>query len=467
MKATANTPTPEAGTTDAANAPTSAMSAPPAEPRRVTRADALRTYLPLSAMWILMGIEQPALTAVIARLSDATAQLGAFGVTFVVALIVESPIIQMLAAGTAMAKDRAHYRRLLRFMHGLAIVLTSLHLVLSLPWIYEPLLRHVVGVPENLIGPSQAAFFVMLPWAASVGYRRLWQGVLIRYGKAKVVPITMVVRLITTFALLYAGFVLEYAGGAQIAAVALIGGVIAGAVSSYMYVRPVIRTRMKPGDPQKTVTFAELMRFYLPLAGTSVVVLVSRPILTFGIARAPNPVPSLAVWPVIMSFNFILFSQALALQEAIVALLRRRQDFAVLKRFSMNVSMVLGAVYLLVVLTPMRDIWFGGVVGLEPHLLELVFVPAVIMALSPAIGTFVFFYRGVQVQQERTGSITRGVLVNVVTLMVVLFGGSAVFPAPGVVTAASAYVIALFLEVLYLRYYSNHSSLVLAEIDGH
>ena len=434
--------------------------------RTLTQKEVLLTYLPLAAMWILMGIEQPALTAVIARLANATVQLGAFGVTFALALIVESPILQMLSAGTAMAKDKEHYRRLLRFMHMLALGLSVLHIVLSLPWVYEGLLRHVVQVPEELIEPSQAAFALMVHWAAAVGYRRLWQGVLIRYGRAKVVPITMVIRLAVTFALLVVGFVFEYAGGAQIAAVALIGGVIAGAVASYFYARPVIRNSLQEGSPENAVGYRELLRFYVPLAATSVIVLASRPLLTFGIARAPEPVRSLAVWPVVMSFNFILFSLALALQEAIIALLKTRDDFAVLKRFTKYLSVVLGAVYFLVVLTPLRDVWFGGVVGLGPELLAMVGVPAAIMALSPAIGVFVFFYRGVQVQQERTVSITRGVLVNVVVLVLVLFGGAAFLPLAGVITAAGAFVSALFLEVVYLRYYSKRTSLILTELHG-
>ena len=441
------------------------MEAPTTRPT-LTQKEALLTYLPLAAMWILMGIEQPALTAVIARLSDATVQLGAFGVTFSLALIVESPILQMLSAGTAMAKDREHYRRLLRFMHMLALGLTAFHIVLSLPWVYVPLLRHVVQVPENLIAPSHAAFALMIPWAAVVGYRRLWQGVLIRYGRAKVVPNTMVIRLVVTFALLVLGFVTEYAGGAQIAAVALIGGVTAGAISSYFYARPVIRDTLKPGREDMVVGYDELLKFYVPLAATSVIVLASRPLLTFGIARAPEPVRSLAVWPVVMSFNFILFSLALALQEAIIALLRTKEDFYVLRRFTLNLSIFLAVLYLLFVVTPLRDLWFGGVVGLADNLRELVFLPALIMALSPAIGSFVFFYRGVQVQQERTGSITRGVLVNVITLVTVLFVGAALAPVAGVVTAASAFVGAIFLEVVYLRYYSKRTSLVLAEFHG-
>jgi hypothetical protein len=233
-----------------------------------------------------------------------------------------------------------------------------------------------------------------------------------------------------------------------------------------VYARPVIRKSLPEGSPERAVGYRELLRFYVPLAATSVIVLASRPLLTFGIARAPEPVRSLAVWPVLMSFNFILFSLALALQEAIIALLKTREDFAVLKQFTKYLSVVLGTVYFLVVLTPLRDVWFGGVVGLAPELLAMVAAPAAIMALSPAIGVFVFFYRGVQVQQERTASITRGVVVNVVVLVLVLFGGAAFLPVAGVITAASAFVSALFLEVVYLRYYSKRTSLVLTELHG-
>lgn len=432
----------------------------------LTQKRVLLTYLPLAAMWIMMGVEQPALTAVIARLPDATVQLGAFGVTFALALIVESPILQMLSAGTAMAKDHLHYVRLLRFMHMLAVGLSAIHIVLSLPPVYESLLRYVIDVPEELIRPSRLAFTLMVPWAATVGYRRLWQGVLIRYGRANVVPVTMIIRLVVTLGLLVLGFLTEYAGGAQIAAVALIGGVVSGAVSSYVYARPVIRSELSPGSPQKAISYRGLLRFYVPLGATSVIVLASRPLLTFGIARAPEPVSSLAVWPVVMSFNFILFSQALALQEAIIALLKTKDDFRVLKRFTLYLSLILGTIYVGFVLTPLRELWFAGVVGLSADLLGYVFVPTLLMALSPAIGTFVFFFRGVQVQQERTTSITRGVVVNVVTLVIVLALGATFAPFPGVITAAGAFVAALFLEVLYLRYYSNRTSLVLTEPHG-
>ncbi|MFW5826789.1 MAG: hypothetical protein ACOCU4_01785, partial [Alkalispirochaeta sp.] len=43
-------------------------------------------WLPLAVMWIIMGIEQPSLNAIIARLPDAEVHLAAFEVAFGLAL---------------------------------------------------------------------------------------------------------------------------------------------------------------------------------------------------------------------------------------------------------------------------------------------------------------------------------------------------------------------------------------------
>ncbi|MFP4483255.1 MAG: hypothetical protein ACOCYG_01325 [Spirochaetota bacterium] len=421
------------------------------------------TYLPLAAMWIMMGIEQPGLNAVIARMSDAPIQLAAFGVTFALALVVESPIIQMLSAGTAVTYDRRHYRRLLRVMHFFALTLTTLHIILAIPPIYDALMRNVAGVPERLIGPSREAFTFMIPWAAAVGYRRLWQGVLIRHGRAKVVPITMVVRLVATGLGLVLGYFFDLAQGATVAAASIILGVVAGAVASYLYVRPVVKGHLPEVSEQELMSYGNLLRFYLPLAATSVMVLASRPIITVGIARSPMAMESLALWPVLDAFNFLLLSLALALQEAVIALLRTKEDLRQLRRFTLRLAAVLAVVYFAVALLPLRDLWFLHVAGLTPELVAMIPIPLLIIAVFPSLGSFTALFRGILVQQQRTPRITKGMAYHVAALILMLLGGVALLSLPGVVTAAIAFTGSLFVEVVYLGYYSTERRLDLPE----
>ena len=54
-----------------------------------------------------MALELPAISAVMARLADPQIHLAAWGgIVFPVALIVEAPVIMLLAASTALSRDR-------------------------------------------------------------------------------------------------------------------------------------------------------------------------------------------------------------------------------------------------------------------------------------------------------------------------------------------------------------------------
>ncbi|MDA3951431.1 MAG: hypothetical protein PF508_19645 [Spirochaeta sp.] len=282
-------------------------------------------WLPLALMWVLMGVEQPALNGVMARLPDATRSLAAFEVAFGIDLVIDSPIIQILSAATALVRGPRSYRQMLRFMHILAAVLTLTHFLISRPVVFGFVTRNILGVPEDVIVPAQQAFTILMPFAALVGYRRLWQGSLIQLGKTGVVANTMVVRLVVTLGVLMLGIALVNAGvpgvrGSAVGAWALSSGVFAGAVASWWYYHRAQRAaRTVPPVDDPTRSFPALLKFYVPLSLTSIMALISRPILAFGIARSVQPLESLATWPVINSLLFLFTSIALSYQEAVVA----------------------------------------------------------------------------------------------------------------------------------------------------
>jgi hypothetical protein len=412
-------------------------------------------WLPLAAMWLIMGIEQPLIAAFIARMEDAKINLAAFGVTFSLALIIESPIIQMLAASTALSGRAANYRKLLSFMHILALLLTAVHLIVSIPSVYGFVIEKIIGAPPELTEESRKAFFWMFPWTAAVGYRRLWQGVLIRYKHTKVIPITMVLRICASFIVLVAGLSTGFAEGAVCGALALTAGVCVGALSAFLYARPVIKHRIyglgknNDGEDEEEISYHSLIRFYLPLVATSAIMLALRPIQTLGIARAPEALDSLAVWPVILGFLFIFNSVALSLQEVIIALCKNDEDARITKQFVIRVAGSMLLIYLAIALSPLRSVWFRTVAGLSEDLMPYVTAPVLIIALSPALVSILSYYRGIRVWKKQTIRITYGVIINFFCLVIILFAGAALFPVPGVVTAAISVVAAFAAETWY------------------
>src|SRR5512134_2159556 len=114
------------------------------------------TWLPLAGSWLLMGLELPAVAAVMARLPHATVSLAAYGgVVFPLALLVESPILMLLTASTALARGPASYRVVQRFMFLTAGALTLIHFLLAFTPLFDWVAGALIGVPEPVREPAR------------------------------------------------------------------------------------------------------------------------------------------------------------------------------------------------------------------------------------------------------------------------------------------------------------------------
>lgn len=439
-------PRSEARTTGAAPA---AAKLPP-----MTLNAILLFWLPLAAMWLIMGVEGPAVNAVMSRLPMPDANLAAFGVVLSLSLVVESPIIQMLSAATAVVHGEQDYRRLLGLMNRLAIILTTLHLAIAFSPLYPFVTTRLLGVPGDIAELGRVPFVVMAPFSAAVGYRRLWQGVLIRFGHTGIVSVTMVVRIAALAAALVILVIAQPVGGAMIAAIAIIAGVLAGAIAAGISFRHLLAGRLPDLPPNPTTESpGALTRFYVPLALTSVVFLAARPLLTVGITRSLLLRESLAAWPVIQAFLFLFNSVGLSLQEAVIALIGESEErLPQLRRFVRRVALVLGGVFLLVAVTPLRDLWFSGVAGLGSHLLPLTSVPLLVLPLAPMLASFKSLYRGLAVHRRKTIVLTESVVLYTASLLGLVLVLPLVFPMQGTTTAAVSLVLALAAENLWLRF---------------
>ncbi len=405
-------------------------------------------WAPLAAMWLFMGVEQPGITAIIARLANAKENLAAFGITLSIALIIEAPIIQLLSSATALADHRPNYKHLLAFMHLLAFILTAVHLILALTPLYGLLLVRVLGVPETILPAARSSFLIMVPWAAVIGYRRLWQGVLIRYGKSKEISLTMICRLAATMGTLFIGYRVGSISGADLGALALSVGVSVGALAAWFFARPVVR---ELAGSSMVIGWKELLSFYYPLAITSIVTFLARPVLSWGIARGQLPLESLAVWPVVLGLMFLFRSTAMAYQEVAVSLLKREGQERQLYRFARRLAAALGAGFVLVAITPLGRVWFSTVAGLSPDLAPLALGSALLIVPVPLLSAFVSWYRGYLIFRRKTDAIAKAVLINTAAMVLIMVLGPRIRFLSGAEVASVAFSLSLVAETLYLR----------------
>jgi len=403
----------------------------------------VRTWWPLAASWVLMALEGPALSLVVARLADPKIHLAAYGsLVFPLALVVEAPIIMLLAASTALCKDWNAYVKIRRFMHIISVTLTALHLVVALTPLYGLVVRNVLGVPEEIIAPGRVGLLIMLPWTYAIAYRRFNQGVLIRFGHSITVGIGTGVRLAANAVVLAIGFVLQSVPGTTVAAAAVIAGVLSEALYAGLRVRPVLRRRLRPGQgSDEPLTTASFLRFYVPLSLTSLIFLGARPILTATISRMPNALDSLAVLPVITGLTFMLRSLGVAYGEVVIAHLGQFGAARVLRRFAIWLMGATSVGLVIVAATPLSRIWFGTITGLSPELIDLAQTGLLCAVLLPATAALQSWLQGVVMHSRRTRSITEAVIVYLFASTAVLFAGIAWGRVAGVYVGLGAMTI--------------------------
>ena len=137
-------------------------------------------WVPLAATWLMMATEGPFLAAVIARLADPKYNLAAYGVAFSFALFIEAPVIMMMSASTALVKDRDSFIKLRNFTYTLNGIITLIMVIFIIPPVFYFITQQIIGLPENIARLTHYACIILLPWPSALGYRRVYQGLLIR-----------------------------------------------------------------------------------------------------------------------------------------------------------------------------------------------------------------------------------------------------------------------------------------------
>jgi len=412
------------------------------------------TWWPLAASWLMMGLELPAVSAVIARLADPEIHLAAYGgIVFPLALLVESPIIMLLAASTALSRDWDAYRRLRQFMFRAALSLTVLHLVIVLSPLYDFIVGHLLHSPPEIRGPARIGLLIMTPWTASIAFRRFQQGVLIRFHRAKWVGAGTMVRLLANLCVLGAGLWIRDIPGIIVGATAVAAGVVAEAIFAAFSVRPVLRHLMPERRPEEPpLSWRKLFHFYVPLALTPLMSLLVLPILSAGMGRMPRALESLATLPALSGLIFVLRSLALAYNEVVVALFERPELKAALMTFTRVLTVVLTLLLSLLALTPLGDVWFRHISGLPPSLASLGAVGLVIAIALPGLGVFQSWYQGILVAIHRTRGISEAVGIALIGVGITIVAGIFLGTIPGLWVGMIAQLVGNLLQTLWLKW---------------
>lgn len=419
---------------------------------------------------MIMVIASPLIGAVLGRLPDVTVHLAAYGAAQTMAILLESPIIMMLHAGNATARSRTAFSNLGRLMWLFNVAITVLYAAIAFTPAYGWVAQTALGLPPDVAAAARPAFGVLLLWPASIGYRRYWQGLLIRHGRSRWIMLAGFVRLGALTATL---FIAAAAGlpGAFVASLALIASVMAEAAAVGLLARSLRRELAElealetlagsaggpghrgAGDAAHGAVpegLASLFWWYLPLAGTQVLVWLARPMMTAGIARAGLAELSLAAWPVAWATVGVLSNGTRMVQQLTISLVRDGESDRAIRRFVLQVGLLFTGLLTALAFTPLAPVYLEQAIGLPAELMIVSRPVLMIAAAYPMLVAIQNWLQGLLVKSGRTGRINLAAFMGGVTAVGLVFAGALVWGMPGAPLAAAAAMIGICVEIVAL-----------------
>ena len=390
----------------------------------LTNKKIFKFWSPLAATWLMMAIEGPFVAAIIARLLEPKYNLAAWGVALSIALFVEAPIIMLMSASTALVKNKDSYIKLKHYTYILNAIITVFMLILIFPPVFYFVAENLIRLPRKVARLTWLSLVIFVPWPAAIGFRRFFQGILIRYNLTRRVAYGTVVRLVTMAATALLLFSLKIKG-AYIGAAALSVGVIFESIVTRVMVNNTIKKienqPLSQSSGEDHLTYRYINQFYYPLALTSMLALGIHPLVTFFMGRSRCSIESLAVLPVINALVFIFRSIGLSYQEVGIALIGEKKEWYIPIR---NFALIIGSVVVLclsiIAFTPIAKIWFQNLSGLSIELSNFSYLPTQILVILPGLTVLIAFQRSILVGAKVTRPITVATAIEVLIIVGVL-----------------------------------------------
>ncbi|BAY72143.1 hypothetical protein ACN23B_05845 [Anabaena sp. FACHB-709] len=283
----------------------------------------LTQFIPLSLSDVAMTLGDPLQTSALSRLAFPQETLAGVGVVKGVAVFLESPIIMILHASTALGGQAKSRRALWQFTIIAGLVLSGIFLLLTWEPLYNWLLLDVFGVSSLIAQRGRTAFLLMFLWPFVIAWRRFFQGLLIRAQKSIAVGWASVARLTWVVVSLVVGVNLRL-DGAMLAGITMMGAILIEAVLvTWFCLRlgaiSILEQQGYSETKKLPQTLSGVSFYYLPLASTMLIVWGARAILLSLIARSFDGSLALAVWPATWGLLLSIANGTRMIQQVVIS----------------------------------------------------------------------------------------------------------------------------------------------------
>ena len=148
-----------------------------------------------------------------------------------------------------------------------------------------------------------------------------------------------------------------------------------------------------------------MLRFFWPLAVTSGVQAVSRPIINLFVARGADGTESLAVLTIVYALAHLPYGWLNELKNLPAAFQRQDPDGRFIRRFTAGCGLLSFVVMALMFWTPVRFFLLETLIGVDHEFAVRCTVPLIIFSFFPLAVTVRSYLHGVALRDHRTSAI--------------------------------------------------------------
>jgi len=182
----------------------------------------------------------------------------------------------------------------------------------------------------------------------------------------------------------------------------------------------------------------DLLRFFLPLGASSLLMSIGQPLPVAAVGRLPNQAVMLAALGVAQSLVQLIEGPGVPILQTATRLSADAAGAMFARRFMRRLVFAMTAVAAVLFLTPVRRPILTGVMGLPPETADAAEPVLMLFVIFPALPTWRQFYQGVMIRHGYSDRVALSTIGRLAVLVAVLASLVATGALPGAAAAAVA-----------------------------
>lgn len=418
-------------------------------------------FFPLALTFSLITFSHTFVNNALSKFPNPEAALAGYAVARSIMHLAQNPTMMVRQVITSLVVDESSFRLVRRVVYRLMFFMSGAIALLGWTPLGARLLQSMMGLEGEALQQTVVALRVFTVFPFFSVNRNMGQGLAILARANHLVPFATGMRLVTLVGLLALFVQWRPLPGAALGALAFTITMLVEAGVLFWVSRPArreLRRREIEGrdasttDAPSRLTTKQVLAFYVPLMGTTLVAALTIPLVQAGISRTGDGATQIAAFAVTWALSMVLTSPAGMIHQPSLTFTQDGTAVNYIRsaRFALIVGFTLSAVTASIAFTPLgaRLLMSGGATA---QLLEPARRTLLVLALLPLIRAWREHCWGVLMQQRETGSITRGKTVSIGTALSVMVVGLAAGVQQTAVLGASALVIGETVEGIILH----------------